>query len=107
MALDGRLAGRIAIVSGANRGVGRTYALALAGAGAKVMALARSADGDPTIPGTLAELVTTGRAAGLTIAARLCDIGDEADIRHAVEQTVDRRRDTVGHFRIDRSGSRD
>jgi citronellol/citronellal dehydrogenase len=106
MALDGRLAGRIAIVSGANRGVGRTYALALA-AGAKVMALARSADGDPTIPGTLAELVTTGRAAGLTIAARRCDIGDEADIRHAVEQTVDRRRDTVGHFRIDRSGSRD
>lgn len=82
------LAGKVAIVSGASRGVGRAYALALAEAGARVMALARSADGDPTVPGTLAELVATGRAAGLDIAACRCDAGDETSIASAVEQTA-------------------
>jgi NAD(P)-dependent dehydrogenase (short-subunit alcohol dehydrogenase family) len=86
--MPGSLAGRVAIVSGASRGVGRTYALALAGAGAAVMALARSAEGDPAAPGTLAELKATAAARGLTIEACGCDVGDEASIVAAVARTV-------------------
>ena len=84
------LAGRIAIVSGASRGVGRAYALALAAAGARVMALARSAEGDPATPGTLAELAAAGRAAAFDIAVCRCDVQDEASIATAVAQTIDR-----------------
>lgn len=83
------LAGKVAIVSGASRGLGRAYALALAAAGARVMATARSADGDPGTPGSLAELVATAGAAGGTVAACRCDVGDPADIAAAVAQTVE------------------
>ena len=57
------LAGKVAIVSGASRGLGRVYAIALAEAGAKVVALARTLEGDPDKPGNLAELAATVRAA--------------------------------------------
>lgn len=85
-----RLDGRIAIVSGASRGVGRTYALALAEAGARVLALARSAEGDPAVPGTLAELAATATARGLTIEPRACDVGDESSIASAVAHAAKR-----------------
>ena len=50
------LAGRIALVTGASRGIGRASALALAGAGAQVIATART-------PGALEELDDEIRAA--------------------------------------------
>jgi NAD(P)-dependent dehydrogenase (short-subunit alcohol dehydrogenase family) len=74
------LAGKIAVVSGASRGIGRTYALALAEAGARVIALARSVEGDPAIQGSLAELVATAKGRGLEIAPLGCDLGEEASI---------------------------
>lgn len=76
MALQG-LEGKVAIVVGASRGVGRTYALALAKAGAKVVALARSVDGDPEKPGTLAELAATIRKAGGEITILPLDLTDD------------------------------
>jgi citronellol/citronellal dehydrogenase len=77
MALQG-LEGKVAIVVGASRGVGRTYALALAEAGAKVVALARSVDGDPEKPGTLAELAATIRKGGGEVTILPCDLTDDA-----------------------------
>jgi 3-oxoacyl-[acyl-carrier protein] reductase len=82
------LSGKVALVSGASRGIGRAYALALAEAGVKVVALARTVDGDPSRPGNLAELVATARARGGEVFARACDIGDEAGIVEIVRQTV-------------------
>lgn len=84
-----RLSGKVAIVSGASRGVGRAYAIALARAGAKVMALARTAEGDPTVPGSLAELEKAARDAGLTVATQGCDVRDEDSIRKVVSRTVE------------------
>ena len=84
------LAGQVAIVSGASRGVGRTYALALAAAGATVMALARTAGGDPATPGSLAEVVAHARAKGCRLEAMACDVMDEDRIVAAVAATVAR-----------------
>lgn len=57
MADDKPLAGRIALITGASRGIGRAVAVALAGAGAHVVALARTTGG-------LEELDDDIRAAG-------------------------------------------
>jgi citronellol/citronellal dehydrogenase len=82
------LAGKVALVSGASRGVGRVYALALAEAGAQVVATARSLTGDPKTPGTLAELVATAREAGGQVTALACDLESEANIVHTVQTTI-------------------
>jgi len=91
------LTGTVAFVSGASRGLGRTYALALAKAGAKVFATARTAQGDPATQGSLAELEATGRAEGLDIAIGRMDLANTCDIEAAVTTCVERfgRLDTV------------
>ncbi|MDO8562849.1 MAG: SDR family NAD(P)-dependent oxidoreductase, partial [Candidatus Limnocylindria bacterium] len=67
------LAGRVAVVAGAGRGIGRAIALGLAGEGAEVVALAR----------TLAEVEAVAaeiRAAGGAATARRVDVTDEAEV---------------------------
>ena len=63
------LANRIAVVTGASRGIGRAVALELARAGAHVIALART-------QGALEELDDAIRAAGSTATLVPCDITD-------------------------------
>jgi NAD(P)-dependent dehydrogenase (short-subunit alcohol dehydrogenase family) len=91
------LTGTVALVSGASRGIGRIYALALARAGAKVLATARTVEGDPETIGSLAELVATAKAEGLEISACKVDLADAASITAAVDECVSRygRIDTV------------
>jgi gluconate 5-dehydrogenase len=63
------LAGRVALVTGASSGIGRTIALALAGAGARIVLVARR----------VAELDAAGKAivdAGGQAAALPCDLAD-------------------------------
>ena len=84
------LTGSAAIVSGASRGIGRTYALALARAGAKVLATARTVEGDPEVIGSLAELVATAKAEGIEISACKVDMLDKTSIEAAVATCVER-----------------
>lgn len=75
------LAGRIALVTGASRGLGRAIAQRLASAGATVVVSARSLDQSTVFPGTLAETVQLIEAAGghaIPLAADL-DIPEERD----------------------------
>ena len=66
-----QLTGRVALVTGAGRGIGRATALALASAGAAVVATARSVD-------ELDSVVEEIRAAGGSAAALDCDLSDRA-----------------------------
>lgn len=82
-----QLRGKVAIVTGASAGIGRAYALALAGAGATVIAAARRL-GDPSDAAdanTLATLVRQSAALPGRIHAQQCDIEIEADIVRLVD----------------------
>jgi len=74
---DAPLAGRVALVTGGGRGLGRAFAAALAAAGASVAVLARSAD---QLAGTVAAL----EAAGGRAAAYPADVTDPAAVARAV-----------------------
>jgi NAD(P)-dependent dehydrogenase (short-subunit alcohol dehydrogenase family) len=69
-----RLDGRLALVTGAGRGIGRACALALAGAGADVVAASRT-------PGQLEDLAAEVRRLGRRAEPVVCDVTDSAHVR--------------------------
>jgi NAD(P)-dependent dehydrogenase (short-subunit alcohol dehydrogenase family) len=73
-----RLDGQVALVSGAGRGIGRGCALALAEAGAEVIALSRTA---PELHSLVGEIA----AAGGRARAMVIDVTDRAAVRAAIE----------------------
>ena len=85
------LSGRVAIVTGASAGVGRAYALALAGAGATVIAAARTVgEAGEGVPArnTLAEVVLAAEPLAGRIHARVCDVEIEGDIAATIAETA-------------------
>jgi NAD(P)-dependent dehydrogenase (short-subunit alcohol dehydrogenase family) len=83
--------GKVAIVTGASAGIGRAYALALAGAGATVIAAARTlgrADREMPERNTLTEVVRSAEPLPGRIFAQVCDMENEVDIAQAVGQAA-------------------
>ncbi len=72
-----RLDAKVALVTGAGRGIGRACALGLAEAGAEVVAWSRTAD-------EIESLVAEIEAAGGKARARTVDVTDDAAVRQAV-----------------------
>ncbi len=62
---DGLLAGKVAVVTGASRGIGEAIAIRYAQEGAKVVVTARTVeDGDHILPGSINSVVKRIRDAG-------------------------------------------
>ncbi|MGZ4714547.1 MAG: SDR family NAD(P)-dependent oxidoreductase, partial [Acidimicrobiia bacterium] len=84
------LDGRVVIVTGASRGIGKGLAIGLAAQGAQVVCAARTAVPDPrALPGTIHETVDAITDAGGRALAVRCDIGVAADLDHLVAATLD------------------
>jgi NAD(P)-dependent dehydrogenase (short-subunit alcohol dehydrogenase family) len=83
------LTGRVVVVTGASRGIGKGLAIGLAGIGAQVVCAARSVSAQPGgMPGTIHDTVAEITDAGGTALAVRCDIGAAADITNLVDATV-------------------
>jgi NAD(P)-dependent dehydrogenase (short-subunit alcohol dehydrogenase family) len=85
-------AGRVAIVTGAGRGIGREHALMLAAHGAKVVVndLGGARDGTGTSTGPAEEVVETIRKAGGEADVNGDDVSDWQGAERLVRQAIDR-----------------
>lgn len=80
---DKFLTGRVAVITGGNRGIGRATALALAGAGAKVAIAGRNQE-------KLAETLGMLRQMGADAEAFTCDVKDEAQVKQLAADVMAR-----------------
>ncbi|MDX1522704.1 MAG: 3-hydroxybutyrate dehydrogenase, partial [Anaerolineae bacterium] len=76
------LAGKRALVTGGSKGIGRSIALTLAGAGADVVVSARH---QPNLEAVATEIESLGRRA----LAATCDVADKAQIQALADQVLD------------------
>ena len=81
-----RLDGKVVIVSGASRGIGKGLALGLAEAGAAVVCAARSSRAHPgELPGTVEDIAEAiGAMGGRAVPVR-ADIGADEDVQRCGE----------------------
>jgi len=83
------ITGKIALVTGASRGIGRAIAQRLAAAGATVIVTARSLDQAKVAAGTLAETVALIEAAGGKAFAFAADLEDSAQRDRVIGRAVE------------------
>ena len=75
-----KLQGKVAIVTGASRGLGQAIAIGLAKEGARVIAAARSEVENEKLPGTIYKTVELIQKLGGQALAAKCDVTDEQSV---------------------------
>ena len=87
---DSPLAGRTVIMSGGSRGIGLAIAKRIAGDGANVALVAKTAEPHPKLPGTIYTAAEEIEAVGGTALPIVGDVRDEEQVAAAVVQTVEK-----------------
>lgn len=82
------LAGKVAFITGASRGIGEAIAIHLSKLGVSVAIVAKSVQEDERLGGTIYSVAQKINEAGGKALAIKCDIRDEEQITNAVQQTV-------------------
>jgi NAD(P)-dependent dehydrogenase (short-subunit alcohol dehydrogenase family) len=91
-----QLSGRVAVVTGASRGIGRAISLALGGAGARLALVGRD-------QGKLAESLKMARELGAEAETFTCEVRDEAQVRKLAEDVA--RRFGAVHILVNNAGT--
>jgi NAD(P)-dependent dehydrogenase (short-subunit alcohol dehydrogenase family) len=87
---EGSLVGKVVIITGASRGVGKQAALDFAKRGAHVVLAARTVVTNSELPGSLDETVKQIEGAGAKALAVPTDLASEADLKALVAAAVNR-----------------
>lgn len=87
---ENSLTGKVVIITGASRGVGKQAALDFARRGANVVLAARTVEVDHDLPGTLGETLRQIEAMGAQAVAVPTDLASEADLKRLVATAVER-----------------
>ena len=82
------LRGRVAVVTGASRGIGRALAIRLAQEGADVAVAAKSEQSTERLPGSIHETADAIRAMGRRALAVPTDVREEDAIRSLIDRCV-------------------
>ena len=82
------LQGRVAIITGASRGIGRAIALRLAREGVAVVIAAKTAEPDPRLPGTIHTVAEEVAALGGRALPIRVDVRDENALQRMVDATL-------------------
>ena len=84
-----RLSGKVAVITGASRGIGRAVALRLAQEGCSVVIAAKSETPKPDLPGSIHTVAEEVEELGSKALAVRVDVRNDEDIQAMVEKTVD------------------
>ncbi len=88
---EATLSGKVAIVTGSSRGIGKRTAIALARRGAQVVVTARTVETSRSeLPGTIGQTVAEIESLGGEATAVAADLSNEDDLEHVVRTAVDR-----------------
>ncbi|WP_297490557.1 SDR family NAD(P)-dependent oxidoreductase [Acidocella sp.] len=84
------ISGKIVVITGASRGVGKQAALDFARRGANVVLAARTVEADSTLPGTIGETLREIETLGGQAIAVATDLAQEDDLKRLIDAAVTR-----------------
>jgi len=82
------LEGKVALITGSSRGIGKATALQLARDGADIVVCARSLESTEDSPGSIGQTADEIRALGRRALAVKLDVFEDAEMRNAVEEAM-------------------